>query len=297
MHAAQDSMKLWQERTLPPTACSKLWTVSLRCFRNYRAQTQVQMLQDFPVIASVASASQGFVITKVTHLGAALSYDQKGRKLSLPALTFHFVAGSDRRREVVLNSARVFAHAKLLEIFPILPDSQAALQLSHASASKLNQRVAHFLLHLDPWLCVPPRQVQRHKEQPQSSSSQRSQAAVASLVYTVIGRRGHSQNDQAAVRLHADSRVMQQQVSAGPALTLAVQRLLEYAMHVMSCVGASSNKEKKSHSEGVFTAELRTALQVVLNLIGLVRTSVSSLKQYPSTPCLHASMDCLTQTL
>lgn len=163
-------------------------------------------------------------------------------------------AGSDRRRELIFNKVRVFAHDKLLAIFPVVPDTPFAAKLPHALAIKLNQRIAQLLLKLDPWLCVAhagkgARQEagsgrQRHAlEQMRTGSSQGSQAAVSNLIQCVGLLQEQPQIPQMSDAAYRGFFAMQQGLN-GESMPLSVQRLLDYAMLTMgSAVGGSKMEQ------------------------------------------------------
>lgn len=202
----------------------------------------------------------------------------------------------------------MFAHDRLLPIFPNLPDAQ---KQSDASTAKLNQCVALLLLQLDPWLCVPHtgraarkghRQQQQQQQQLCTGISQGAEAAVDHLVYTAV-RLGQalllqSQGGDRGNPTHGDCRMMKQG-SDGTPLLLSVQRLMEYAVHVLGAVGGStkgSRKGKKGRSEDTTASELSTALQVALKLISQVRMNpfLRALVDSVVTGCYccHISLHC-----
>ena len=176
----------------------------------------------------------------------------------------------------------MFAHDRLLPVFPILPDSS---KTPAAVDAKLNQRVAILLLQLDPWLCVDhtaraARKCPQQQQQPQDYSrgaSQGSEAAVAHLVHTAVRLRERSmlqeQGGDGGNRKHGCGSSLVRG-SQGAPVTLGVQRLLEYAVHVVRAVGAHRNKGRKGRGGDITASDLRTALWVALKLISQVRESL-----------------------
>ena len=155
-------------------------------------------------------------------------------------------AGSDRRRELIFNKVRVLAHEKLLNIFPVLPDTPLAAKLPHALANKLNQRVSQLLMKLDPWLCVPQagkavRQEagRQRKSPPQlcTGSSKDWDAAVSNLIQCVGLLQEQPQTPQ--MRGAACRRSFMYKDFNGESMPLSVQRLLDYAMFTMGSTGGS----------------------------------------------------------
>ena len=193
-------------------------------------------------------------------------------------------AGSDRRREAIFNRARVFAHDRLLVVFPILPEAQAATKPDSADG-KLNQHIAHLLLQLDPWVAAlhKPKTARKGQKQQQQQpqqlvsrgGSQGSEVAVVDLVNAAARLQQASmlqeQGGDGRNRIHGGCLSLGHG-SEGTPLPLAVQRLLEYAMHVIRGVGGPRSKRKRGHGEEVTASDLRTALHIALKLISQVRS-------------------------